>query len=123
MEIREFQKWLAAWDYERGWNRVEPAHTLVHVMEELGEVARRVLMLEGYKGSKDQDEVLGELSEEMGDLIMMLFKLAYQYGIDLESALEQTMVKVEARYPLDKSRAEMDRYEAVQSGKNQGAGG
>ncbi len=123
MEIREFQKWLAAWDSERGWNRVEPAHTLVHVMEELGEVARRVLMLEGYKDSKGQDEILDELSEEMGDLIMMLFKLAYQYGIDLESALEQAMVKVEARYPLDKSRAEMDRYEAVQSGKNWGAGG
>ena len=40
MEMRAYQQWLEAWDKARGWDRVSPSHTLVHAMEELGEVSR-----------------------------------------------------------------------------------
>ena len=49
MQIREYQEWLAAWDQARGWDRVSLSHTLIHTLEELGEVARLVLQWEGYK--------------------------------------------------------------------------
>ncbi len=118
MEIREFQNWLHGWDEERGWNEVDPVHTLVHVMEEIGEVSRRVLTLEGYKPtSKSRDEVVAELSEEIGDLMTMIFKLAYQYGVDVESALERNMVKVNDRFPLEKARQELEHYEETQRKK------
>ena len=44
MQIHEYQHWLEAWDKARGWDRVPPSHTLIHALEELGEVARLVSM-------------------------------------------------------------------------------
>ena len=43
MKIRDYQAWLQAWDAARGWDQVAPAHTLLHAMEELGEVARVIV--------------------------------------------------------------------------------
>ncbi len=118
MEIREFQNWLHGWDGERGWNEVDPVHTLAHVVEEMGEVSRCVLTLEGYKPTpKSREEVVSELSEEIGDLMTMIFKLAYQYGVDVESALERNIVKVNGRFPLEKARQELEHYEKVQEEK------
>ena len=51
MEIREYQRWLEEWDRARGWDRVSPSHTLIHALEELGEVARLILQWEGYKNA------------------------------------------------------------------------
>ena len=124
MEIREFQSWLQEWDRERGWNEVDPVHTLAHVVEEMGEVARCVLALEGYKrGPGSREEAVAELSEEIGDLMTMIFKLAYQYGVDVESALERNMVKVNGRFPLEKARQELEYYEEVQREKKIGERG
>ena len=52
MQIRDYQQWLEAWDKARGWDRVSPSHTLIHALEELGEVARLMLQWEGYKDAE-----------------------------------------------------------------------
>lgn len=40
MEIRDYQRWLEVWDKARTWNEVLLSHTLLHAMEELGEVSK-----------------------------------------------------------------------------------
>ena len=69
------------------WDKVDPAHTLVHALEEMGEVARLVLGWEGYKDVESPEKLRADLEEEMSDLFVFLFKLAYQTGIDVEDAL------------------------------------
>ena len=49
MHIREYQQWLEAWDRTRTWDQVTLGHTLLHAIEELGEVSKLVQMLEGYR--------------------------------------------------------------------------
>jgi NTP pyrophosphatase (non-canonical NTP hydrolase) len=98
MQIREYQQWLEAWDRTRGWERVAMSHTLIHATEELGEVARLILQWEGYKDLPDLERWRGELEEELSDTIIFLFKLAYQAGIDIESALTRGQAKAEARH-------------------------
>ncbi len=120
MEIKEFQAWLEEWDRKRGWDRVEPSHTLLHVIEEMGEIARRVLYLEGYKHGKTEEEMRSELSAEIADALTLLVKLAAQFGIDVEESLIANMEKVEARYPLEKARKEMELYEEAQKRKRTG---
>ncbi len=116
MHIREYQQWLEEFDRARGWDQVDPAHTLVHAMEEMGEVARLLLQWEGYKGAQGKDEIRAGLREELNDLLVFLFKVAYQTGVDVEDALEWGQRKVEMRYgDLDFSRSEMERYQARQS--------
>jgi NTP pyrophosphatase (non-canonical NTP hydrolase) len=116
MNIRQYQQWLQAWDQARGWDRVSPAHTLVHAVEELGEVARLVLQWEGYKEPEDAGMLHDQLEEELSDLCVFIFKLAYQTGVDLEDALVRGQAKADSRHAdLDAASAELERYRARQA--------
>jgi len=88
MHIREYQQWLEEWDRARTWDRVLPSHKLLHALEELGEVSKLVQMLEGYREPKPADlaTIRAELALELSDLQVMIFKLAYLCGIDMEEA-------------------------------------
>ncbi len=109
MHIRDYQHWVEAYDRARGWERVQPSQTLVHVMEELGEIAREVLTMEGYKPG-EAEAARARLAEELGDCLTLLIKLAYQYGIDVETVLETVQSKVEERYSVEFGQQEMKRY-------------
>jgi len=116
MQIREYQEWLEAWDKARGWDRVSVSHTLVHALEELGEVARLVLQWEGYKDAESPEKLHAELEEELSDVFVFLFKLAYQTGIDVEAALARGQAKADGRYDdLDAASAMLTRYHAKQT--------
>jgi NTP pyrophosphatase (non-canonical NTP hydrolase) len=116
MQIREYQEWLAAWDRARGWDRVAISHTLVHALEELGEVALLVLQWEGYKDAESPEKLRAELEEELSDVFVFLFKLAYQTGIDVEAALARGQAKADSRYDdLDAASAMLARYHARQA--------
>ncbi|OQA40035.1 MAG: hypothetical protein BWY52_02971 [Chloroflexi bacterium ADurb.Bin325] len=98
MHIREYQQWLEAWDRARGWERILPSHTLIHAQEELGEVARLILQWEGYKEADSPEQLHAELEEELSDVFVFLFKLAYQTGVDVEAALARGQAKANGRF-------------------------
>jgi hypothetical protein len=113
VEIRDYQKWLYAWDSARMWDRMLPSHTLLHAVEELGEVSRLVQMIEGYRepAPANPDEVRRLLALELSDLQVMLFKVAYLCGIDMEEAMRQGMTKADARFPnAESGHVELDGY-------------
>lgn len=101
MHIREYQAWLEAWDKARTWDQVLPSHTLLHAMEELGEVSKLVQIVEGYReqGKYSSEQVRAELALELSDLQVMLFKIAYLCGIDMEEAMIRGQQKADARFP------------------------
>ncbi|MBK8050111.1 MAG: MazG-like family protein [Anaerolineales bacterium] len=108
MHIREYQAWLEQWDRARGWERVTISHTLLHAAEELGEVSKLVQMIEGYRPPKPNDlaVIREELALELSDLQVMLFKIAYLCGIDMESAMQRGQAKADARFPDPKTGPE-----------------
>ncbi len=110
MNISDYQHWLEAYDEARGWDRVAPAQTFVHLVEEIGEVARLVLYKEGYRNPDERADLQAELAGELADAATFLFKLAYQFDIDLEAALIGNQAKAERRFGVTESRAEMARY-------------
>ena len=101
MHIRDYQTWLEAWDRARSWERVTLSHTLMHALEELGEISKLVQMIEGYRAPQpaDPDALRVELALELSDLQVMIFKLAYQCGIDMEDAMRRGQEKADARFP------------------------
>ena len=104
------------WDHSRGWDRVSPAHTLVHALEEMGEVARLVLQWEGYKQAENAEVLRAGLEEELSDLFIFLFKLAYQTGVDVEDALARGQAKADSRHAdLEEANAELERYQLRQA--------
>jgi len=114
MHIADYQRWLEAYDRERGFDRVQPAQTLVHALEELGEIAREVLYLEGYREPDDPDRRRALLATELADCMTFLFKLAYQFGIDMEAALQANQAKANDRFPVEQGRELATRYLARQ---------
>lgn len=115
MHIREYQIWLKAYDEERGWDKISPAHSFLHLVEEIGEIARQVEYLEGYRDFESAQEVHGHLAEELADAATFLYKLAYQCGVDLEDALRANMSKAERRFSVDFGRSDTERYLARQA--------
>jgi NTP pyrophosphatase (non-canonical NTP hydrolase) len=101
MHIREYQEWVESWDRARTWERILPSHTLLHALEELGEVSKLVQMIEGYRDPNDKSlsTIRDELALELSDLQVMLFKIAYLCGIDMEDALRRGQVKADRRFP------------------------
>ena len=101
MHIREYQAWLEAWDRARTWDRILPSHVLLHAIEEMGEVSKLVQMVEGYRNprGKELSEIRAELALELSDLQVMLFKIAYLCGIDMEEAMQRGQVKADQRFP------------------------
>lgn len=101
MHIRDYQRWLEEWDKLREFDRVLPSHTLLHAMEELGEVCKLVQQIEGYRPSRyaDTETLRQELALELSDLLVMLFKVAYLCEIDMEEALSRGQQKADQRFP------------------------
>ena len=101
MHIREYQQWVEAWDRARTWERILTSHVMLHALEELGEISKLVQMIEGYRDPKGQDPetIRRDLALELSDLQVMLFKIAYLCGIDMEEALHRGQVKADERFP------------------------
>ena len=125
MHIRDYQKWLKEWDEARTWDQVLPCHTLLHAMEELGEISKLVQMFEGYRPFKpdDVDQVRELLALELSDLQVMLFKIAYLLDIDMEEAMIKGQAKADARFPDPTSgsvdlQAYWERFQAYVTAKN-----
>jgi len=73
---------------------------LARVAEELGELARAVSHHAGFKKPKPGEE-LGDVEEELCDLIFVAVCLANSLGIDLDAAFARAMQKY---YVRDKDR-------------------
>ncbi|NLE75765.1 MAG: hypothetical protein GX605_03290 [Chloroflexi bacterium] len=110
MEIRDYQERLTAFDRARGWDRVLASQTMVHLVEEVGEVARVVLELEGYREADDTEALRTRLREELADAANFLFKLASHYGVEMEQGLLDNLQQIERRFPLEASQTDMARY-------------
>jgi NTP pyrophosphatase (non-canonical NTP hydrolase) len=115
MHIREYQTWLQAYDQARGWDKIALAHTFLHLIEEIGEVAREVEYLEGYRETDDAEAARARLAEELADAATFIYKLAYQCGVDLEDALRGNMTKAENRFSIESGQADAERYLARQA--------
>lgn len=115
MRIREYQDWLQAYDEARGWDKILPSHSFLHLIEEIGEIAREVGYLDGYRDAADAGETRARLAEELADAATFLYKLAYQCGVDLEDALQANMTKAENRFSVAFGRVDTERYLARQA--------
>ena len=110
MDMAAYQSWFAEYDRARGLDLVEPSQVVVHLMEEIGEIAREVLYLEGYRDPSRREDAVDRLSEELGDALVFLTKIAGHYGINLDTVVQNVVAKAETRWPLEKAHHEMERY-------------
>ncbi len=100
MDIRDYQEWVHQFDRSRGWDLCPGTDTLAHLVEELGELSRCVLALEGYKtvSPSERERIRDNLGEELADAVTFLVKLAYTYNLDLADYLAANQAKCQMRF-------------------------
>ena len=101
MTFHDYQRWFKDYDAVRGLDEDPPMMSLAHLSEEIGEIARHVLRLEGVKpvGEAERDVEIAELELELTDAFVFLTKLANSYGIEWEDAIVRSIV-TSGRPPL-----------------------
>jgi NTP pyrophosphatase (non-canonical NTP hydrolase) len=93
--FRKVQKIVDDWICEHGgyW---PPLSMICAIMEELGEVAREINSLEGYKPKKSKITDIN-LGEELADLLFSIICIANHYKIDLGKDFNNIIAKYSER--------------------------
>nr|WP_290668849.1 MazG nucleotide pyrophosphohydrolase domain-containing protein [Ardenticatena sp.] len=111
----DFQAWFREYDAQRGLTDDPPLAVLARLMEEVGEIARHVLHLEGEKPLDEcqRDEERAALALELADAFIFLTKLANLYAIDWTPTIHAAIQKAEARFGLEEGQREAARRRAA----------
>jgi NTP pyrophosphatase (non-canonical NTP hydrolase) len=98
--MNDGQKRIDHWFKTKDWSYWSPHENLARLVEEVGELARLINHEYGPK-QKKPDEAEQLLEGEIGDILYTLSCLANAQDIDLDTALQKSIAKVESR---DKNR-------------------
>jgi NTP pyrophosphatase (non-canonical NTP hydrolase) len=96
MSLNDAQRRVDGWiaQFEEGY--FHPLTNLARLTEEVGELAREVNHRFGQK-TKKTNEAEGDLAMEMADILFVLICMANREGINLQTAFDRMMEKVELR--------------------------
>jgi NTP pyrophosphatase (non-canonical NTP hydrolase) len=96
MTIKEAQRAVDDWIQSYGVRYFSELTNTAILMEEVGELARIMARKYGDQSFKD-GENQEDLAGEMADVFWVLLCLANQTGVDLDSALRQSIAKKTSR--------------------------
>ncbi len=96
MSLADSQRRVHEWigQFEEGY--FDPLTNLARLTEEVGELAREINHRFGQK-TKKEDEPEGDLALEMADILFVLICIANREGLDLQTAFDRMMEKIEVR--------------------------
>ena len=95
LSLKEFQQQIDEWILNHGgyW---PPLSMLGAIIEEVGELAKEINHLEGFKPKKSGDVNLN-IGEELADVTFAIICLANSYKIDISDELEAVIKKYTIR--------------------------
>ena len=96
MQLKEAQEKVDEWIQSIGIRYYNELTNTAILMEEVGEVARRIARLYGEQSFKKKEQEASaktDLTDEMADVLFVLICLANQTGIDLTEALAKNLQK------------------------------
>jgi len=93
--LKQIQKKIDDWINDHGgyWS---PLAMLASIIEEVGELAREINNLEGFKPKKPTEDDMS-LGEEVADLLFSVICIANYYKINLNEKLNEVLLKYSAR--------------------------
>ncbi|MCS7132332.1 MAG: hypothetical protein NZ918_01230 [Aigarchaeota archaeon] len=100
MKISEAQKKMLEFEKARGWEIFHESQIFTHLIEELSEIGRHILVREGYKApGLGHEEPKEEVWREFGQSFSLFLQLANRFGVDLEKAFIDELRIMEKRFP------------------------
>ncbi|MEA3254768.1 MAG: hypothetical protein U9Q22_02920 [Candidatus Altiarchaeota archaeon] len=92
--LTKLQEEVREYDRRYGWDNDKESHIVIHMSEELGEISRRILRLEGYKTEEFSRE---ELAWELVDLLYLTLKLANKFNLNMEEEWRASFERYEKK--------------------------
>ncbi len=100
MHLSKIQLHKKHFDDERGWTGFSASQVYVHLIEEIGEIGRHILYVEGYKkGGLGHSEAPKGVDREFAQSLSLLIQLANMQGVELEKAYLREVRTMERRFP------------------------
>ena len=96
MDIKKSQKKVDDWIKKYGVRYFDIMTNMAILAEEVGEVARVIAREYGEQSKRKEDKNL-DLSEELSDVLFVVFCIANQTNIDLQSEFERKLIKKSIR--------------------------
>ena len=96
MDIKKSQKKVDDWIKKYGVRYFDIMTNMAILTEEVGEVARVIARKYGEQSKRKDDKNL-DLSEELSDVLFVVFCIANQTNIDLQSEFERKLIKKSIR--------------------------
>ena len=100
MDIKKSQKKVDDWIKKYGVRYFDIMTNMAILTEEVGEVARVISREYGEQSKRKEDKNL-DLSEELSDVLFVVFCIANQTNIDLQSEFEKKLNKKTVRDTQD----------------------
>ena len=103
-QIRNFNK-------ERDWGQYHnPKNLSMALMIEAGELAEHFQWLTQDQSKTLNSETLGEVREEIGDVLIYLLNIADKLGIDPIAAAKEKILKNANKYPVNQAKGKIAKY-------------
>ena len=96
MAIKQLQEEVDSWIKKYGVRYFDIMTNMAILTEEVGEVARVIVREYGEQSKRKEDKNL-DLSEELSDVLFVVFCIANQTNIDLQSEFERKLIKKSIR--------------------------
>ena len=109
MKISEAQKRMLEFERRRRWDRFTESQIFTHLVEEISEIGRHILVKEGYKAPGLGHELPGdEVWREFGQAFSLFLQLANRFGVNLEEAFSKELERMEKRFDPNKWRSYLE---------------
>jgi len=115
MRVSEAQRLMLEFERRRGWDRFRESQVFTHLIEEISEIGRHILVKEGYKVSGlGHGEPEGEVWREFAQAFSLFLQLANRFGVDLEEAFRMELERMERRFDPEKWRRYFEEREGLE---------
>lgn len=101
--MQEIQNKVKEFNDKRGWSTPESIKDLLlNMNEEIGEFWNLIKWVDVDKQQRLIKENKGEVENFIGDMLYLVFKIAYLSNIDSKKAIDDVLEEYEKRFPVDK---------------------
>ena len=105
MQINEMQEYIKKFNDEREWSHSKSIKELMlNMNEEIGEFWNIIKWVDTEKQMQLIKENKAEVENYIGDMLYLVFKIAYLCDVDSDKAISDVMAEYEKRFPKDKMK-------------------
>lgn len=114
MNLPAIQQRIRDFREARDWMQFHnPKNLAISISLEAAELLEHFQWKTAEESEQHAYSATEELSDEMADVAIYLIELADNLGIDLETAILRKIAKNEAKYPVEKSRGNITKYDQL----------